>query len=202
MDRLSDESLIEEFLNGSSEAFNVLVWRWQSKIYSFTYRYVQDEDDAKDICQMVFIKAFKNLQKLRDKAKFKSWLYQIAANISKDELKRRKKRDYKSIDEEWENEKGERLSHSELLTDNANQEKEMNVKDMENIIKYALKQIPEEQRIVIILKEYQHLKFTEIADILKIPVNTIKSRMYYGLKSMRDILLKNNITEEVLTNGA
>ena len=133
MDRLSDEALIEEFLNGSSEAFNVLVWRWQSKIYSFTYRYVQDEDDAKDICQMVFIKVFKNLNKLRDKAKFRSWLYQIAANISKDELKRRKKRDYKSIDEEWENDKGETLVHSELLTEDANQETEMNEKDMENI---------------------------------------------------------------------
>lgn len=201
MDTLSDEILIEKFIAGSTEAFNFLVWRWQNKVYSFVYRYVQDTDDAKDITQMTFIRVFKNIRKLRDRSKFKSWLYQIAANISKDELKKRNKRNTRSVDEEWENGEGEKLVHNELLFTGANQEKEMDSKDLENIIKYALRQIPEEQRIVIILKEYQHLKFTEIAEILKMPVNTIKSRMYYGLKNMREILLKNNIDEEVLLNG-
>ena len=201
MDTLSDEALIEKFIAGSTEAFNFLVWRWQKKIYSFVYRYVQDTDDAKDITQMTFIRVFKNIRKLRDRTKFRSWLYQIEANISKDELKKRNRRDFTSVDEEWENENGRKMVHNELLTTGANQDREMDSKDLENIIKYALKQIPEEQRIVIILKEYQHLKFTEIAEILKMPVNTIKSRMYYGLKNMKEILLKNNIDEEVLLNG-
>jgi len=202
LDNLSDDILIEKFLDGNTEAFNTLVWRWQKQIYSFVYRYIHDSDIAKDICQTVFIRVYKNLKKLRDRKKFKPWLYMIAANISKDELKKNKKKNLRmlSVNDEWKNDKGEKLVYNEVLKEEASQEKEINGKDIENIIKFALSHIPEEQRIVIILKEYQQLKFKEIAEILKLPVNTIKSRMYYGLKNMREVLIKNNFDKEVLLN--
>jgi RNA polymerase sigma-70 factor (ECF subfamily) len=76
----------------------------------------------------------------------------------------------------------------------------LNNQQIGEILKRALMAIPEEQRVVIIMKQYQGLKFTEIADILKQPVNTIKSRLYYGLNALRKILVESNYSKEVLFN--
>lgn len=197
---MTDQQLIDRIVEGDGSLFNTLVWQWEKPIYNFAYRYLGDRELARDITQKTFIRVYKNLKKLRDPTKFSSWIYQIASNLCKDELKRLSRRDFVSIDMIHENneENGNRIPEQLKEPDQYQPDAEMNKKQIGTIVQKALKQLPEEQRIVIIMKEYQGLKFKEIAEALNQPINTIKSRMYYGLNGLRKIFEQWNINEEVL----
>ena len=197
---MTDLQLINRIVEGDGSLFNTLVWQWEKQIYNFAYRYLGDKELARDITQKTFIRVYKNLKKLRDPTKFSSWIYQIASNLCKDELKRLSRRDFVSIDKIHENneENGNRIPDQLKESDQYQLDVEMNQKQIGNIVQEALKQLPEEQRIVIIMKEYQGLKFKEIAEALNQPINTIKSRMYYGLNGLRKIFEQWQINEEVL----
>lgn len=189
---MTDAQLIEKFLSGDISAFNTLVWRWEKPIYNFAYRFLGDAETSKDVTQKVFIRLYKNLSKLKDRSKFSSWIYQIAANLCRDELKSLKRKRTLSI---------ETISdtHNNLPEDvNYQPDEEVNQLQLRALIKEALQSIPEEQRIVIIMKEYQGLKFIEIAEALGEPLNTVKSRMYYGLNALRKVFKSWNINQEAL----
>lgn len=189
---MTDTQLIEKYLSGDISSFNTLVWRWEKPLYNFIYRYIGDLETSKDVTQKVFIKIYKNLCKLREHDKFSSWIYQIAANLCKDELKKISKKNSISFDDINEND-------CNLVEESTTQpDAKLNQIQLEQLIKQALQFIPEEQRVVIIMKEYQGLKFTEIAEALGEPLNTIKSRMYYGLNALRKVFDRWNINKEVL----
>ncbi len=199
---MTDSELIASILNGDRSRFNTLIWRWEKPIYNFTLRYLGNKESARDVTQKVFIRTFKNLRKLRDPAKFSSWIYQIAANLCKDEIKKRGHRDFISLDFLNENSEnnGYKLPGELLESERQQPDAHVNRKQLSQLLQKALHQLPEEQRIVIIMKEYQGLKFKEIAEALNQPLNTIKSRMYYGLNGLRKILQQWQITEEVLND--
>ena len=197
---MTDIELINRYIDGDRFCFNSLVWKWEKAIYNFVLRYLGKKEQARDITQRTFIRAYKNLHKLRDRKRFASWLYQIAANLCKDELKKLANRDLLSIDLIQENNENGHLMPEELVElSKNNPDAEMNQKQIRNIIQKALQQLPEEQRVVIIMKEYQGLKFKEIAEALDESINTVKSRMYYGLNGLRKIFQKWELTEEVLS---
>lgn len=85
---MTDTELIQKFLSGDIDAFNRLVWRWEKPIFNFILKMCCDFEASKDICQKTFIRAYKSLRKLKDHAKFKSWLYQIAVNLCRDEIRK------------------------------------------------------------------------------------------------------------------
>ena len=189
---MTDAQLIEKFLSGDISSFNTLVWRWEKPIYNFVYRFLGDAEISKDVSQKVFIRLYKNLGKLKDRSKFSSWIYQIAANLCRDELKSIKRKRSLSIESISE-------SHNDLAGDlNYQPDEEVNQLQLRSLIQEALQSIPEEQRIVIIMKEYQGLKFVEIAEALGEPLNTVKSRMYYGLNALRKVFKRWNINQEAL----
>ncbi|MBD3288336.1 sigma-70 family RNA polymerase sigma factor [candidate division KSB1 bacterium] len=189
---MTDSQLIEKYLSGDISSFNTLVWRWEKKIYNFSYRFLGDAETSKDITQKVFIRLYKNLDKLKDRSKFSSWIYQITANLCRDELKSSKRKRALSIESINE-------THKNLVEDeNFQPDEEVNQMQLRSLIKDALQSIPEEQRIVIIMKEYQGLKFVEIAEALGEPLNTVKSRMYYGLNALRKVFKRWNINQEAL----
>lgn len=194
-----DVELIEKYLLGDIAAFNRLVWRWEKQIYNFSWRMCGDPEASKDICQKTFIRVYKSLKKLKDPLKFKTWLYQIAANLCRDEIRRRQKHITLSV-ENLQNAYEEGAMLPEKLISNPRNSPEffLNQTNIREFIKKALDQIPEEQRIVIVMKEYQGLKFTEIAEILEQSVNTIKSRMYYGLSALRKVFEQWDIKKEAL----
>ena len=197
---MTDVELIQSFIEGNQADFNTLVWRWEKSIYNFILRYLGQKELARDLTQKTFIRVYKNIHKLRDARRFSSWIYQIASNLCKDELKKKTHRDLLSIDTIQENSENGHLMPEELIdNENNHPDSTLNQKQIGMIIQKALQQIPEEQRIVIIMKEYQGLKFKEIAEALGEPLNTVKSRMYYGLNGLRKIFEKWNITEEVLS---
>jgi RNA polymerase sigma-70 factor (ECF subfamily) len=198
---MTDTQLIAHILNGDHSRFNALVWRWEKPLYNFILRYLGNKELSRDVTQKVFIRVYKNLGKLRDSSRFSAWIYQIAANLCRDEIKKMSHRNFISLDliqEKNENE-GHRLPDELHESIDLSPEAKMNQKQIGSIVQKALQQLPEEQRVVIIMKEYQGLKFREIAEALNQPLNTIKSRMYYGLNGLRKIFEQWQITEEVLS---
>lgn len=195
---MTDEILIERFLSGDVSAFNTLVWRWEKPIYNFILRYLGESELAKDVMQRTFIRAYKGLSKLKDMKKFSTWLFQIALNQCRDELKK-KRYQFVSIDEvnNKNSSDSKKISHTIVDPDDG-PENLSHKEDIASILKRALQCVPEEQRVVIIMKEYHGLKFVEIEEILKVPLNTIKSRMYYGLSSLRKVLEQWGLNREDL----
>lgn len=187
---MTDAQLVENFRNGDIEAFNRLVNRWQKRIHRFAYRYFASHDDASEITQKTFIKAYKKLNILDEAEKFPAWIYRIAKNLCLDEARRAGRRRSAPMDALTDHPTAESLD--------ANPDRQVHRDDLESILQLALKQLPNEQRIVVIMKEYEELKFREIAEILDEPESTVKSRLYYGLKKLRTLFEQWNIELEAL----
>ncbi len=175
---LSDTQIIERTLGGEPEAFNLLVRRWERQIYGLTLRMLGRDEEAKDATQETFLSAYRNLSKFRGEAKFSSWIYRIALNICNTKLRSRT-RGAISLEEQWEATGFELAAETDDLSDSIQQEQ------ITRHVRRALQGLPAEMRQVIIMKEYEGLKFAEIADILGIPISTVKTRMYTGLTELR-----------------
>jgi RNA polymerase sigma-70 factor (ECF subfamily) len=175
---LSDSQIIERTLDGDTDAFNLLVRRWERHIYGLTLRILGRDDEAKDATQDTFLSAYRNLSKFRGEAKFSSWIYRIALNICNTRLRSRS-RLFVSIEEQREESGFEIAADLEDLGDSIQQSQ------ITHHVRRALQSLPAEMRQVIVMKEYEGLKFAEIADILGIPISTVKTRMYTGLSEMR-----------------
>lgn len=175
----SDEQLVARSIGGDVGAFNDLVSRWEGSLYKFVYRYLGDAEEARDICQEAFIRAYTNLDRFRGQAKFSSWLYQIALNLCRSQFRRQKARPTVSIDED------EQQNHLRIVPDAAITPDDTAItNERARALQEAISELPDNQRSVIILKEYHGLKFREIAELLGAPESTIKSRLYHGLDAL------------------
>ncbi|HLG15411.1 MAG TPA: sigma-70 family RNA polymerase sigma factor [Blastocatellia bacterium] len=175
---LSDSQIIERTLGGEPEAFNVLVRRWERQIYGLTLRLLGRDEEAKDATQETFLSAYRNLAKFRGEAKFSSWIYRIALNVCNTKLKGRSRVTI-SIEEQRE------ISGFELAADTEDLGSNIQQQQVARVVRRALQALPAEMRQVIIMKEYEGLKFSEIADVLGIPLSTVKTRMYTGLAELK-----------------
>ena len=186
----SDEELVEACLAGEVAAFDVLVARWQRKIRGAVYRVVGSEEEAQDICQEAFLKAYRGLSSFKREARFSSWLYQIALNLSRDRLRRRKTRNWVSLDEVDETPAvgwaGGRAVSADQWVES---------REVQRLVANAVAALPEEQREAVVLKEYQGLTFPEIAEIQGVPVSTVKTRLYRGLSVLRERLVRQGFDE-------
>lgn len=183
----SDEQLVEACLGGEVAAFDILVDRWQRKIRGAVYRVVRSEEEAQDICQEAFLKAYRGLSSFKGEARFSSWLYQIAINLSRDRLRRRKTRNWVSLDDldEAPPPGSPRVP--------AEGERWVQALEIREQLARAVAALPEEQREAVILKEYQGLTFPEIAEIQGVPVSTVKTRLYRGLSVLRERLVHSRL---------
>lgn len=182
----TDEELVEACLGGEASAFDVLVGRWEKKIRGAIYRFVGSEDEARDLCQEAFLKAYRSLASFKQEARFSSWLYQIALNLCRDRSRRRRGRTMVSLDEMQDGgaampERGP--SALDLLQE----------RDLSRMVARAVSSLADEQREVIVLKEYQGLTFLEIAQVLDLPISTVKTRLYRGLEQLRSRLERQGV---------
>jgi RNA polymerase sigma-70 factor, ECF subfamily len=175
---LSDTQIIERTLDGEPEAFSLLVRRWERQIYCLTLRMLGRDEEAKDATQETFLSAYRNLSKFRGEAKFSSWIYRIALNVCNTKLRSRSKATI-SLDEQRETTGFELAANIDDLSEGIQQQQ------VARHVRRALSGLPSEMRQVIIMKEYEGLKFSEIAVILGIPISTVKTRMYTGLSELR-----------------
>ncbi len=192
---MADADLIRRFCAGESHAFNGLVGRWHRPLYNFILRAVGNREEAQDLCQKTFIRAYRNIRRLRDPEKFSTWLYQIAVNTCRDEFRQRRRHPTVSLERL---EQGTNGRPDEALISSVETDAGVHARDLRDLLNQALQSIPEEQRVVVVMKEYQHLKFTEIAAALELSVNTVKSRLYYGLNNLRKLLDQWHITQEAI----
>jgi len=186
----SDEELVGAFQRGEWSAFDLLVERWERKIRGAIFRILGSEEEARDLCQEAFLKAFRSLGSFKGEARFSSWLYQIALNLCRDRMRRRKGRTLVSLDDldeggEAANRRAPPPSAFDLVL----------ARDLSQAVASAVAALPEDQREVIVLKEYQGLTFLEIADVLGIPISTVKTRLYRGLVQLRERLERKGIRE-------
>ncbi|MBD0254995.1 MAG: RNA polymerase sigma factor [Cytophagales bacterium] len=189
-----DRPLVESAIRGELSAFNQLMKSWHKRIFNFAYRYLNDYDEASEVTQQTFIKAYGAIGTLKDPGRFRAWLYIIASNGCRAHSRRAGRYATESMNA---NGAGEGAAWGQLAA-SENPEKQLLSRDWEKLLKRALAQIPEDQRLVIIMKEYEGLMFHEIAEVLSESENTVKSRMYYGLKALRKVLTKWNITKEAI----
>ncbi len=180
-----DEELVAAFQGGDVGAFDTLVRRWERKIQGAIYRILRSEEETRDVCQETFLKAFRGLGTFRGQAKFSSWLYQIALNLCRDRMRRKKGRTWVSLDEVGAIEAVERSPSTLELVESG---------DLARRVSAAVATLPDEQREVLILKEYEGMTFPEIAGILGVPVSTVKTRLYRGLTHLRRRLERQGFT--------
>ena len=139
-------------------------------------------EDARDLCQEAFLRAYRGLRTFKKDARFSSWLYQIALNVCRDRLRRRRGRTIVSLDELDEGGQEAAVLPGPSPLDLAE------ARDIADRVARAVGALPDEQREVIVLKEYQGLTFAEIADVLNVPLSTVKTRLYRGLVQLRQRL--------------
>lgn len=183
----SDEELVAAFQRGELSAFDTLVLRWDGKIRGAIYRILGSEEEARDLCQEAFLKAYRALPGFKGQARFSSWLYQIALNLCRDRMRRRRGRVFLSLDDPADPGAYQRAdpgpSTLELVES----------MDISRMIAGAVAALPEDQRVVIVLKEYQDLTFLEISEVLDVPLSTVKTRLYRGLTQLRESLERRGV---------
>lgn len=185
---LTDEELVSRSMGGDSESFNQLIKRWERPIYALAYRTIGREDDARDVVQETFLRAFRGLSGFKGQAKFSSWLYRITLNLCRDWMRRQRRAPVIATPDG--------VDLVELAGESANVETAdaaVGRRELSRLVARAMTALPEEQRAAIVLKEYHGLTFQEIADLLGCPLSTVKTRLYQGLIVLRKELERSGI---------
>ena len=182
----TDEELVVLSTAGDTESFNQLVVRWERPIFALAYRVLGREEDARDVCQETFLRAFRALKGFKGQAKFSSWLYRIALNLCRDWIRRERRTAMVTpldADTEPASLNGPVETAEELMVR----------RDLGRVIIRAMMVLSEEQRTTIVLKEYHGLTFQEIADLQGCPLSTVKTRLYQGLSVLRRQLQRSGV---------
>jgi RNA polymerase sigma-70 factor (ECF subfamily) len=184
----TDEELVTRAAEGDADSFNLLIRRWERPIYALAYRTIGREEDARDICQETFLRAYRGLPRFRGQAKFSSWLYRIALNLCRDWARRERRTPVVQAPENT-----DLLELSAVAEPSESIEDLVARRDMTRAVERVMARLPEEQRTAIILKEYHGLTFQEIADLLDCPLSTVKTRLYQGLVVLRRELERSGV---------
>ncbi|MFO0968087.1 MAG: sigma-70 family RNA polymerase sigma factor [Gemmataceae bacterium] len=186
--RCSDEELLACFQNGEQEAFGALVRRYEGELYGYLRRYLGDGALAEDVFQNTFLQVFTKIRQYEKGRPVKPWLYAIATNQAIDALRRAGRQSMLSLDQESEEARGDELGRllSVFEQRGAGPLEQIQGEERRQLVRAGVERLPEFLRQVIILAYYQGLKYQEIADILAIPVGTVKSRMHTALCRLQE----------------
>ena len=181
-----DVEMIRAVLAGDAEAYRVIVERYERRIYHVVYGMVRSQEDARDLSQDCFVKAFQNLHRFRLESKFYTWLCRIAMNLSIDHLRKMKHRNHAAFDDERATNEGAQVVRLSSRRDNPSE----NVarQQVYTQIMTAVDTLPADQKQVLILRELEDMPYKEIADILDIPEGTVMSRLYYARRRLQEVL--------------
>lgn len=173
---METRSLADAAAMGDADAFERLVREHHARVLNVAYRMLNDEDDAADVCQDVFVKAFRALPRLRDRSQFSSWVLKITANCARDYLRRRRRRAETPLEDEVVPTVDERHSDSAAT------------QDSDRIVQRLLMGLPEKHRIVIVLRDIEDMSYEEIAQTLACTVSSVKNRLHRARRVFRDRL--------------
>jgi RNA polymerase sigma-70 factor (ECF subfamily) len=177
----SDSYLVERTLDGDIAGFEKLVTRYQNKILGYVARMTNgDREEAEDITQEAFIKAYRNLGSFRGQASFSTWLYKIATNLCIDRARTRKRRPQQaySLDEPFDNDEGG--GGREIADSRFEPSKGVERDELRTLVRQTVGEMPEKQRQVLIMCDLQGMAYENIAEVLSIPLGTVKSRIFHA----------------------
>ena len=180
-----DKQLIKLAKNGDIEAFEKLVEIYQSKVYNLAYKMFGNPEDASDLAQEALIKIYKNISTFKEESQLSTWIYRIAYNLYIDELRKRKKMDVQSIDEQYDDSNESRIT---IIDSQPTPEQHLENKEKTVIIHNAINKLSVEQRVAITLRDIDGHTYEEIAKIQNCSLGTIKSRINRGRSQLKEIL--------------
>ena len=172
----SDLELIRQFQNGDESAFNLLVLRYQEKVYWVARRFLTDHDAADDVTQEVFCKAYESLKGFRGDSTLYTWLYRITVNIALNALRKQKVRDFFRIDELFDVEDPNALPPDTM----------MERQEERTLIEEAIASLPTKQKSVFVLRYYEEMPYEEIAKVLKTSVGGLKANYFHAMKKIQE----------------
>lgn len=172
---VTDQQLVARVQKGDSRAFDLLVLKYQHKLFGLISRYVRDADEVQDVAQEAFIKAYKALPNFRGDSAFYTWLYRIAINTAKNHLVSRSRRPPGS---DIELEDAEYLENGSSLREIENPENALFGAELKAVVEEAISALPEDLRTAITLREFDGLSYEDIADIMACPIGTVRSRIF------------------------
>ena len=173
---------IKQVIKGDQNAFGEVVELYKDKVYQICFRMLWDRHEAEDAAQETFLKAFLNIHTYNQNKKFSTWLYRIATNLCIDKI-RKKKPDY-HLDAEIAGTDGMNM-YAHLASGDQLPEEEVESLEVQASIHEAILQLPDKYRAVIVLKYIEELPLQEIADILELPLGTVKTRVHRGREALR-----------------
>lgn len=187
--KLTDDQLVAMYAKGSNEAFDTLLSRHQSRVFSYILHIVKNRDLAEDVFQETFVKAIMTIKQGRytENGKFSAWITRIAHNLIIDFYRQEKSENTVSTDEDETN----LLNRKDLCEDNI--EDAMVVEQIHKDVKRIIQALPDSQREVLVMRYYKNMSFKEIADATNVSINTALGRMRYAILNMRRIAEENNI---------
>ncbi len=171
---MDEAELIRRIKNGEIELFNGIVEKYRQKLYSVAWRILRSREDAEDVLQEAFIKAFKSIKDFREESSLSTWLYRIVVNMSID-FSTRKKR-FKIVE----------LHENIEAMDNP--ERSFKIKNLREDINKAILSLPERQRAVFTLRFYEHMKFSDISEILGVSEGAVKAQYHHAINKLRSAL--------------
>jgi RNA polymerase sigma-70 factor, ECF subfamily len=193
---MTDTELAVLSQQGNAEAFNKLAQRWGEPLFRFVRRTLGNDEDARDTCQDTFVKAYTNIARLKNPERFKSWLHHIALNLCRDRYRAAKVRSAQEYEEG--------LSESFIPVNPTVEKAPDRTAERTNlgeILTQVVDQLSPDQKTAILLREYQGFSTEEIAQITGVPAATVRTRIFYGLKTMRKLLPEYGVTNFYFQNG-
>ncbi len=203
MNRLTREQereIVQRVLSGDTEAFETLVLEHQNKVYSLALRMVGNEEDARDMAQEAFIRAFNSLTGFRGDSKFSVWLYRLTSNICIDFLRSRAKK--YTVSMTWTDDEGEETGELEVPDETYSPEAQLDRSLIRESVRRGLDTLSPQYREILLLREINGLSYEEIGRVLGIEEGTVKSRIFRARKKLCDFLLREgNIPETEASNA-
>jgi RNA polymerase sigma-70 factor (ECF subfamily) len=189
--RRTDEELMLQYKDGDKDAFEVLYRRHEKPVLDFIYRMVMDASEAESLCQEAFYKVVKSRKRYRATARFKTWLFQIALNLCRDRMRRMKHRKHLSLNAPVVTHNDGGVVLQDCISDpSPDVVKNVETGELKSLIKAAIASLPEEEHLVVVMKEYQGMPYSEIAEVLDCPIGTLKSHNYRAHQRLKKILSK------------
>ena len=178
--------LVRRAQRGELAAFNMLVIRHQNAAYSLALRFLRTREAAEDVTQEAFVRAWRAIDTFRGD-RFRSWLLRIVANAARDELRRRKRRPQRSLDETWDDSD---MASIDPVEPGLGPQERAEQTELRGVLERALAELPEEWRMVVLLSDVHGLSYEEIADAVDAPLGTVKSRLSRARGRLRQLLIE------------
>ena len=183
-----ETELIKNAQHGDMASFEELIYRYDRNVLSLAYSYINDQDDAKDIYQEVFMRVFKSLKKFEFRSEFSTWLYRITVNVALSYRTKKSKHAYASLNEEIVDGEGEtRMAYEGIKNDSASDEMAISA-DISANINDAIEKLSPQQKMVFTLKHFEEYKIKEIAGMMNISEGTVKNYLFNATAKMREYL--------------